>query len=543
MDFNPEILQNLLSQELQYDRVLTDVSNEEISVADARIYSLMQSLFKKWEPADSSTLENTAIAGFKAANTGCTWQFADVSSVNRPILETARDLMYGYINSGLCQSCVLTLDESLQVGRAGPGASCKTKATDFYNKMFCGPLSTTSIELYRHYTNGLSTSWLSAERLRARRFQVDVVAGSNLSSVPKNIETNRTICTEPSLNMFYQLGAGKILERVLKKFHGVDLSLQPEINKELARLGSIDGSFATIDLSKASDTISLSLVQYLLPPIAFRTLIDLRSSRTIYKDEEIELNMISSMGNGFTFPLQTLIFATLVRATYLHKGIIPRVGTMRNYSVFGDDIICSNRVYNDVISVLNDCGFTVNIQKSYNTGSFRESCGGDFFKGHDIRGVYIRKASNAGEIYSIFNRLMRWSCKSGIFITSSLQYVKGLVDFRPVPLHAGDTEGIKVPRDHAGHLKSDKNGAVFYRPLSARTRSRRVNDSDSNFNPNGAIIALIGGYIREQKVSLRLRETTFKVVRRKSPCWDFFTDPGFTIRDYQLIFQELLDHV
>jgi hypothetical protein len=535
MDFNPEELQNLLISDLGWDR--TDVS-EDLTPREAAKSALLGSIFKKWIPKDTTSLETVAVDGFLTSNAKC----ARVSLPTRSdelydILETARSLMYSYFYSGSDQTHVLTLDDCLQLGRAGPGSSRKTRYTDFYQKMFGGPLSTTSVLLYRHYRNGISPRWLEAELLRSSRYQVDVIEGSSLSTVPKSNKTNRTICTEPSLNMFYQLGAGKIIEGLLQRFHNVDLSLQPDINKDLARRGSISGVMATIDLSSASDTISLALCRYLLPIATQRTLETLRSPVTRYKERDIDLEMISSMGNGFTFPLQTLIFATLVRATYMHSGITPRTGTNRNYSVFGDDIICLSSRFDNVVRSLEGCGFIVNREKSYGDGSFRESCGGDFFKGHDIRGVYLKGINHAADIYSAFNRLYRWSTKHNIDISSVLQYLKGLVDFRPIPWDAGDAEGIKCPRSALINPKFNRNGAIFYRPLVRVAKVRKIRETDSNFAPDGLVISSIGGYVRDKSITPRSDDVMFQVRKRWTPCWDSALPPGLTIRDLQLTWE------
>lgn len=537
MDFNPEELQNLLICDLGDENTAI---HDDLTYREAAKASLLGSIFKKWIPENTTPLETVAIDGFITSNARCEQVVLPKrGEYGYDILETAKHLIYDYFYSDSDQTNVLTLDNCLQGGRAGPGSSRKTKHTDFYNKMFCGPLSVTSVLLYHHYKNGISPRWQEAELLRSSRYQVDVVEGSSLSTVPKSSKTNRTICTEPSLNMFYQLGAGTIIERLLERFHNVDLSLQPDINKNLAKQGSIDGRFATIDLSSASDTISLALVQYLLPPSVWTTLKTIRSPVTTYKGEEIELKMISSMGNGFTFPLQTLIFATLVRATYLHTGISPRVNTNRNYSVFGDDIICLSSRYDDVIQVLECCGFTVNRSKSFGSGAFRESCGGDYFKGHDIRGVYLKGINHAADIYSAFNRLYRWSAGHNIDISLTLQYLKRLVDFRPVPWDAGDGEGIKCPRSALASPKCDRNGSVYYRPLLRVSRLRKVRCTDSNYSPDGHVISSIGGYVREQSITLRSNRVMYKVGKRKTPCWDNKLPPGLTIRDLSLIWSYL----
>jgi hypothetical protein len=86
------------------------------------------------------------------------------------------------------------------------------------------------------------------------------------------------------------------------------------------------------------------------------------------------------MGNGATFELETLVFAVIVAAACeLEVG--------RDLFVYGDDIILPNEHFEEASAVLRACGFTPNMAKSFATGSFRESCGGDYFEGYSVRSV------------------------------------------------------------------------------------------------------------------------------------------------------------
>jgi hypothetical protein len=341
--------------------------------------------------------------------------------------------------------------------------------------------------------------------------------------------------------MFYQLGAGSVIEELLMRYHNIDTSLQPDRNREMARVGSINGAFATIDLSSASDTISLGFVQAVLPPLAFSTLKKLRCGFTEIRGVDQELNMISSMGNGFTFPLQTLLFATLVTTVYEMLGITPMSGRYRNYSVFGDDIICVKDAYDTVCRMLSRCGFIVNSEKSYNEGSFRESCGQDFFEGHDIRGVYLKGIENEQDVYSAFNRLCRWSAKHYIDISSTLSYLKGLVKFQPVPFDAGDGEGIKCPSSLLTRYSgdSDRNGARYYRATTVKTVTRRVKPAYLEYHYDGAVISTIGGFLRDQSFTPRVSVPELKIVKRRTPRWDYVPDVGLTIQDLFYTFNNL----
>lgn len=544
MKFEPELALQLLEEDLN---VRTD---EILSTDTPHIVarkSLKKSLFKKWLPGDSREQDRKAVQLFLFCNDRCRG-IDERRLQENAVIRHAQSLLYSYIHSGDLQSSLLDLDRCLDQGRAGPGASRGTRFSDFYRKMFCGNLSVDCADLHAHYVSRLSPRWLLAEKLRLESNDVQLVRGSKLSCVPKNREISRTIATEPSINMFYQLGAGAILEGILSKFFGINLDRQPFVNRWYARQGSIDGSFATIDLSSASDTISTSLVRLLLPRQAF-ALLDLIRSKYVEADgEDCELHMFSSMGNGFTFPLQTLIFATLIRAYYHVHGIPPRTTrsgkVIPRFSVFGDDIIVDREVYDGICFLLGECGFVVNLQKSYNEGPFRESCGSDYFSGVNIRGVYLRSIRHARHVYSAFNRLSRWSLYHGVSLNRFLLYLKGLADFRPVPFDESDDAGFKLPESLLRSHKRDANGAIRYTALRARPQRVRVlkrgTDGDIATNPDGAIICAIGGYIAGRFVLSRLTDSErSSVVRRKTPSWDFVPYPGLTARDYWFLWSSL----
>ena len=76
--------------------------------------------------------------------------------------------------------------------------------------------------------------------------------------------------------------------------------------------------------------------------------------------------------------------------------------------MYGDDIIVPSNASADAVAVLRAFGFTPNARKTFTTGSFRESCGGDYFMGYDVRSVYITtEPSNPIEWFSLHNRVRR----------------------------------------------------------------------------------------------------------------------------------------
>ena len=195
------------------------------------------------------------------------------------------------------------------------------------------------------------------------------VKGNVLFTVPKKTDIDRCACKEPDINMFLQKGVGNHIRSRLRK-HAINLNDQSR-NRRLAQEGSVAlGQLATIDLSSASDSISIEVVRLLLPNEWFEYLNDIRSHFTEIDGENHRLEMFSSMGNGFTFELESLIFFVLCRAVQYFTG------TPGVLSVYGDDIVLPSEIFYDAEFVLRKFGFSVNSDKSFHTGPFRESCGG-----------------------------------------------------------------------------------------------------------------------------------------------------------------------
>jgi len=194
----------------------------------------------------------------------------------------------------------------------------------------------------------------------------------------------------------FQRGVGAYMTRRLLHF-GVDL-LDQSKNKSLACEGSITGALATLDLSMASDLISLEVVYHLLPVDWASFLAYGRSSYVEVEDEILKLQKFSSMGNGFTFPLESLIFFALAKACCERDEVV---------SVYGDDLIIPTHRCGLVTRVLNAAGFVINTDKSYSSGPFRESCGGDYFLGTDIRPFYLKDKLSGESLFCLHNFYVR----------------------------------------------------------------------------------------------------------------------------------------
>jgi hypothetical protein len=184
--------------------------------------------------------------------------------------------------------------------------------------------------------------------------QVEYVQYNKITCVPKNAKTDRTIAIEPTLNGFLQTGVDRFYKKRLRRI-GVDLSSQA-LNKALARIGSLYGCYSTIDLSSASDSMSVQLIKELLPADWFSFLDAIRSpSYSLDNKTPVRYEKFCIMGNGFCFPLETLIFRAAVEYVMSVCSIHPN----RTCAVYGDDIIVPYECALLLIEVLRDLGFSL----------------------------------------------------------------------------------------------------------------------------------------------------------------------------------------
>lgn len=305
------------------------------------------------------------------------------------------------------------LDAMSRYARFGPGSSLCVKGkftTEYFKYSERSPTVSQKVLPYvdallaqdirwRAYLDGVHPFDLGGEysALEPKKFRLS--DSNKVAFVPKNAKTERSIAIEPYFNVFFQLGFGGLIRERLAVRADINLDSQLR-NQALALEGSITGELATIDFSMASDTISRETVRLLLPPSWYDHLDRLRSENYEMEGVRRRYHKFSSMGNGFTFELETLIFYALACSSCEELGC-----EAGNVSVFGDDVILPTsacRLYEEVCKYL---GFKVNDEKSFSNGFFRESCGEDFLKGHRVRPVFCKELRTAQHVVSLANRL------------------------------------------------------------------------------------------------------------------------------------------
>lgn len=221
---------------------------------------------------------------------------------------------------------------------------------------------------------------------------------SKLKFVPKNITKLRSISMEPATLQYLQQGCMKSLYAFFKSNKTLNRILKLEDqsqNKSFAYHGSITNEYATIDLSHASDSVNWVLTQKLFcrVPKLLKWLRCTRSTHTLLPNGvEQKLFKFAPMGSALCFPIESLIFAAIAKLSIqlskeeaLDRDNVTGIRNTNTYfTVYGDDIIIPKYAADKCLYLLRLFGFTPNEEKSYIDGPFKESCGGNYFCGHDI---------------------------------------------------------------------------------------------------------------------------------------------------------------
>jgi hypothetical protein len=336
------------------------------------------------------------------------------------------------------------------VPKHGPGATAdrlkgnqkfnQTEWTDRLESVF--PAGKFLLPNWRYLSNLDRIDWLEPGQERPVK----------VTLVPKTLKTPRIIAIEPTAMQYAQQG---LLEAIEKAGIGDDnfnhfVKWRSNVpNQELARLGSLYGDLATLDLSEASDRVSNQLVRTMLQnhPHLSEAVDATRSRKAVtpakFGGKTVRLSKFASMGSALCFPFESFVFMTVIflgiqdelRRPLTRDDLKSFRGQVRTY---GDDIIVPVRFVRPVVSRLEAFGFRVNASKSFWSGYFRESCGRDYYKGEDVSVVRVRRVfptqrGDAPEIISLVS-LRNQLYKRGLWRTTRYldNLVEGIIPFPAV---------------------------------------------------------------------------------------------------------------
>ncbi len=260
--------------------------------------------------------------------------------------------------------------------------------------------------------------------------------------VPKTLKTPRLIAIEPTCMQYMQQGLWRKFHEYLENrkigrfgidnvgFGVVNFTSQ-EFNRSYARLGSLDGRYATLDLSEASDRVSNQLVRSMLGPWPWLAeAVDACRSRSADVEGHgvIRLAKFASMGSALTFPMEAMIFSSIVFVGIARELNEPVSTTLvkkwkDEVLVYGDDIIVPARFAQSVMDALEAFGLKVNPNKSFWKGKFRESCGAEYYAGDSCSVTRIRRMiptsrTEAEEVVSLVSSRNQFYA-SGMWQTAS----------------------------------------------------------------------------------------------------------------------------
>lgn len=418
---------------------------------------LESSLFKKWEFLDLGIdKRKAALDSFREAESHCgvTNKVLDARSFDPDFWRFAYRVQ-GVISRILGQ--VPAISHLPLV--LGPGATVDHGRKAHKSERLGNYKLSTTLHLARVF------DWGSLPGYHGR-----LVPGSRVVTVPKNYKTDRTICIEPTLNGMVQRAYGQRIRRRLYDVCGLDLRTQQARNGAL--ISSVEGvsRFATIDFKAASDTVSRSLVRFLLPWEWYEALAATVCESGFVDDDEISFEKFSSMGCGFTFELETLLFLA-----------IAIVCGSEVQAVYGDDVVIERELVTEFTTRAYQCGFEVNTEKSFSNGPFRESCGTDTYYGTLVTPFRLTKRSlnNFEDVQWLSNEAVRWFERTWPGPTAPLRKFRSALlklvprRFRNFgPDGYGDDWFISNWSEATPYLKRDKRGWEGWWV----TRTRRIYD-------------------------------------------------------------------
>lgn len=229
------------------------------------------------------------------------------------------------------------------------------------------------------------------------------VVPARLALVPKTMSRPRIIVMEPtSLQFMQQAVLATIVDSIEATTSLIGFTDQ-EPNRQMARKGSADGSLVTLDLSEASDrvTYSQAAAVFGVHPHLWEALAATRSREVELPDgSQRPIHKFASMGSAVCFPVEAVVFlAGILTAMVDHhrragSGFELTPSLLRELEgkvrVYGDDCIFPADYLPAVERTFQSLGWRVNRSKTFRSGKFRESCGGEYWDGEDVTPVKAR---------------------------------------------------------------------------------------------------------------------------------------------------------
>jgi len=297
-----------------------------------------------------------------------------------------------------------TFDHKDIYPRHGPGAvSTKEKLWSKYTWSNISPRIIESYPLDEYFYTSLGHVCDAYQEIQSLSFKEDP---AKVLLVPKDSRGPRLISCEPLAFQWIQQGLGRAIVRHVESHpltRGFVNFTDQFPNRNGAKIGSISGGYATLDLNEASDRVSVGLVRLLFPNPLKEALLNCRSLSTVLPGgRELKLNKFAPMGSALCFPILALTCWALLAAGSSDADVFPNE-TSERILVYGDDVIVPTAHAANAIEHLERFGLKINRDKSCTSGFFRESCGMDAYRGVDVTPVRFRtvwSSTPSPEVYT-----------------------------------------------------------------------------------------------------------------------------------------------
>jgi len=333
----------------------------------------------KFEPTNEQKIEASASFYNTDREVGCfDSTLEEEEMIKSPFWRTARSLVSRVIGD---------IDWNSIIPSHGPGAVFPS-----FDPCMRSDFTTLYDSIESHYPFfeyfyglGVKPSYSEYKKDWENRLQCCSEIQSSLCCVPKDSRGPRLISVHPRESIWIQQGQRRLLESAILTRVGDEISLADQsVNGSAALRASVDRSFSTLDLSEASDRLSCKVVKFLFGEYAYNKISCSRASHIKMLDGSVvKLQKWAPMGNALCFPVESLVFWAMVRAS-ISVRFGSRSAAATDVYVFGDDIIVETKYYSATVAGLERAGLKVNLSKSFHRGFFRESCGVDAFKGVNV---------------------------------------------------------------------------------------------------------------------------------------------------------------
>jgi hypothetical protein len=396
----PAFLSGFLRQIFSADGVL--LSQDAISVDAVEAVRQLCYVFQKVELECSDERKRAALMAFCEADveTGV-WDDEDHSALMADLERVASTLLRDVITS-----MDLLAYQGDFIPAHGPGATADRLSGNRKYDLTYWPARLEAEFPYGEYGVPSPRHDLFCRWGRVQQPEPDRELPARVILVPKTLKTPRVISAEPAALQWIQQGIARPLVALLEGdplVRGLIGFTRQEPNRELARKGSLDGSLATLDLKEASDRVSLGQVTGIFRrwPWFLRAIVASRSNLAKLPDtgEIVQLRKFAPMGSALCFPVEAMVFLAAVllgiERNLVRRGEIHTLSRRHMYRlhgavrVYGDDIIVPVEHVEAIREVFDQLNWKINSEKSFFKGDFRESCGGDYFRGEDVTPVKL----------------------------------------------------------------------------------------------------------------------------------------------------------